>query len=56
MTYVFPRELQLLLERNGLQIERLFGNYDGSPVGIDSPRMIARCCPASDQKTYPCTG
>jgi SAM-dependent methyltransferase len=43
MTYIFPRELQLLLERNGLQIERLFGNYDGSPLTPHSPRMIARC-------------
>ena len=42
-TFLFPRELQLLLERNGLQIERLFGNYDGSPLDDDSPRMIARC-------------
>jgi SAM-dependent methyltransferase len=43
MTYIFPRELQLLLERNGLQIERLFGNYDGSALSPNSPRMIARC-------------
>jgi SAM-dependent methyltransferase len=43
MTCIFPRELQLLLERNGLKIERLFGNYDGSPLGPHSPRMIARC-------------
>ena len=42
-TFLFPRELQLLLERNGLRIERMFGNYDGSPLGDDSPRMIARC-------------
>jgi SAM-dependent methyltransferase len=43
MTFVFPRELRLLLERNGLAIERLFGNYDGSPLTPHSPRMIARC-------------
>jgi SAM-dependent methyltransferase len=43
MTYIFPRELQLLLERNGLQIERLFGNYDASALMQNSPRMIARC-------------
>lgn len=43
LTYVFPRELQLLLERNGLKIERLYGNYDGSKVTADSPRMIALC-------------
>lgn len=43
MTWLFQRELQLLLERNGLKIERLFGNYDGSNVTDDSPRLIARC-------------
>jgi ubiquinone/menaquinone biosynthesis C-methylase UbiE len=46
MTWVFPRELQLLLERHGLRVERLFGNYDGSLLDDDSPRMIARCCRA----------
>ena len=46
MTYVFERELRLLLERNGLKVERIFGNYDGSPVRPNSPRLIARCCPA----------
>jgi SAM-dependent methyltransferase len=43
MTCIFPRELRLLLERNGLRIERLWGNYDGSPFDKGSPRMIARC-------------
>lgn len=44
MTYIFPRELRLLLERNGLKVEHLWGNYDGSKLKPDSPRMIARCC------------
>lgn len=43
MTWLFPRELQMLLERNGLRIERLFGNYDGCEVTTKSPRLIARC-------------
>src|SRR6185437_5634640 len=43
MTAIFPRELQLLLERNGFVIDKLYGNYDGSALGIDSPRMIASC-------------
>lgn len=43
MTCIFPRELRLLLERNGLRIEHLWGNYDGSPFTKASPRMIARC-------------
>ena len=42
MTFIFPRELQLLLERHGLEIEELWGNYDGSPLNADSPRMIVR--------------
>lgn len=42
-TFMFPRELQLLLERNGLRIEKQFGNYDGGPLDDDSPRMIVRC-------------
>jgi SAM-dependent methyltransferase len=43
MTWLFPRELQLLLERNGFELEHLWGNYDGSELNADSPRMIARC-------------
>ncbi|MCC6423431.1 MAG: class I SAM-dependent methyltransferase [Phycisphaerales bacterium] len=43
LTYVFPRELRILLERNGLKIERLYGDYDGSKLSADSPRMIALC-------------
>ena len=44
MTWLFPRELRMLVERHGLAIEHLFGNYDGSALKADSPRMIARCC------------
>jgi SAM-dependent methyltransferase len=43
MTCLFPRELRLLLERNGFEIEHLWGNYDGSAFDKNSPRMIARC-------------
>lgn len=41
LTYLFPRELQLLLERNGFAIEHLWGDHDGSAVRSDSPRLIA---------------
>ena len=44
LTFLFERELRLLLERNGLKIEKLWGNYDGSALKLSSPRMIARCC------------
>ncbi len=44
LTYIFPRELRLLLERNGLQIEHFWGDYDAGSLGANSPRMIVRCC------------
>ena len=44
LTFIFPRELQILLERNGLRMERIYGDHDGSPLDADSPRIIARCC------------
>jgi SAM-dependent methyltransferase len=40
MTWMFPRELILLLERNGFAIEAMHGDYDGSPVTTLSPRII----------------
>jgi SAM-dependent methyltransferase len=43
LTFIFPRELRILLERNGLKIEKLYGNYDGSKLNANSPRMIAAC-------------
>ena len=43
MSVIYPRELRLLLERNGLLIEHLWGDYDGSPLSAHSPRMIAQC-------------
>jgi hypothetical protein len=43
MTFMFPRELRLLVERHGMRIEKLYGNYDGSAMDADSPRMIAMC-------------
>jgi SAM-dependent methyltransferase len=44
MTFFYPRELQLLVERHGLIVEHVWGNYDGSEVHPDSPRIIVRCC------------
>jgi SAM-dependent methyltransferase len=43
LTWIFPRELAILLERTGLRIEKLWGNYDGSDLTNTSPRIIARC-------------
>ncbi len=33
-------ELRVMMERNGLQVLTLFGDYDGSPYSLDSPRLI----------------
>ena len=46
ITFIFPRELQILLERNGLRVRKMWGNYDGSALGADSPRMIVMAQPA----------
>jgi hypothetical protein len=43
LTWIFPRELRLLVERNGMSIERMYGNYDGSKLTGESPRIIAIC-------------
>lgn len=43
ITFMFPRELRLLIERHGLVLEHLYGNYDGRDLNADSPRMIG-CC------------
>ncbi|WP_428938775.1 class I SAM-dependent methyltransferase [Fontivita pretiosa] len=45
LTFVFPRELRILLERNGMKLRELYGDYDGSALGADSPRMIACASP-----------
>ena len=41
LTWMFPRELVLLMERHGFEVEALYGDYDGSPVTSASPRIIA---------------
>jgi SAM-dependent methyltransferase len=43
LTWLFPRELQLLLERNGLALQKLYGDYDGNPLDCNSERMIGIC-------------
>jgi SAM-dependent methyltransferase len=43
LTVIFPRELEMLLHRKGFRIEHLYGDYDGSQLNVNSPRMIA-CC------------
>jgi SAM-dependent methyltransferase len=43
LTFIFPRELQILLERNGLEVVDFFGDHDGQAFTADSPRMIVSC-------------
>ena len=43
MTVIFPGELQILLERNGFKIDKLYGDHDGKPLKASSPRMISSC-------------
>ena len=35
-----PEELVAMLERAGLRIAAVWGDFDESPVGPDSPRLI----------------
>jgi len=43
LTYMFPRELHMLLDRHGLTIHKIYGDHQGNPLDNDSPRMIAWC-------------
>jgi SAM-dependent methyltransferase len=43
LAFVFPRELQILLERNGLEIVDFYGDHNGRQFNADSPRMIVSC-------------
>ena len=40
-----PISLRLLLERNGFELKHLYGDYDGSELSADSPRMISCSTP-----------
>jgi ubiquinone/menaquinone biosynthesis C-methylase UbiE len=41
VTWFMPREMVMLLERNGFEMISLWGDYDGSAITVDSPRVIA---------------
>lgn len=40
MRYFFPAEFERILFSNGFETEKLFGNYDKSPLDNKSPMMI----------------
>lgn len=42
LAWMMPRELVLLLERHGLDIEGMWGDYDASDVTTTSPRIIVQ--------------
>lgn len=39
----FPQEIDAIVEYNGLEIEKKYGNYDESPFRGDSPKQIVIC-------------
>ena len=41
LRHVFRYELTLLLEKGGLRLQALYGDYDLSRYGEGGPRMIA---------------
>ena len=49
-----PAEMQMLLERNGFRLEAMYGNYDGSEVSENSPRMItvASACSVQQRRDH----
>ena len=40
LRYFFRYEVEHLLARCGFRVEAVYGNFDGSPLGNDSPEMI----------------
>ena len=40
LRYTFPAEMRLLLERSGLSLAHLYGDYDHSPFADGSPRLL----------------
>ncbi|MBL8046027.1 MAG: class I SAM-dependent methyltransferase [Anaerolineales bacterium] len=40
LRYTFPAEMRLLLEKCGLTLTHLWGDYDRAPFSDDAPRMI----------------
>jgi glycine/sarcosine N-methyltransferase len=38
--YYYPNDIKYLCDKSNLKLKSIFGNYDGSPFSIDSPREI----------------
>ena len=48
LRYTFPAEMQLLLDKAGLQLQAIYGDYDKEPYQDDSPRMLVIATTALD--------
>ena len=35
-----PRQIALMMEQAGVQVRHSFGDYDGAPLGSETPRTI----------------
>ena len=38
--YLFPHQIEMMLRQAGLRLERLLGDYDGSPFSEESERLL----------------
>ena len=52
LRYVFRYELEHLLVRAGFRVVDIYGDYDCSPYGDESPAMIF----VAEPDDHPCTG
>lgn len=48
LRYTFPGEIELLLDKAGLRLRDIYGDYDFGPFRDDSPRMLVVASVATD--------
>jgi SAM-dependent methyltransferase len=53
MRYFFRFEMELLLEKAGLSVERMYGDFRGRPFRSRSPQMIFVCGRSRGRRTSP---
>ncbi|MGE7780391.1 class I SAM-dependent DNA methyltransferase [Peribacillus sp. NPDC097264] len=56
LRYVFPKEMERILAVNGLEIDRIFEDWNETPVTNDSYGMVYVCKKTRDIKTSLCVG
>ncbi|MFJ7637836.1 class I SAM-dependent methyltransferase [Peribacillus sp. NPDC097224] len=56
LRYVFPKEMERILAVNGLEIVRIFEDWNETPVTNDSYGMVYVCKKTRDIKTSLCVG